>query len=147
MKNISKIAIIFTLLFVVYHAAEFMIVFKNNPFCFFAFQGLFFILAWILGNWYSQNGLSAWGVVFTNKAIKVAALGSVMGIVLYGLPFAVCLWFGIEKIINIPDLKTIFITGLPFIIGVLFSSISEDILTRGVIYAQFHTKLKSHCWL
>jgi membrane protease YdiL (CAAX protease family) len=146
MKNNWKIAIIFSLLFVVYHSAEYMIVFKNNPVAFFLFQGFFFILAWILGNWYSQNGLTAWGLPFTSKVIKFIAMGFVMGIILYGLPFTVSLLFGVEKIIKIPDLKTIIATSLPFTIGVLFSSFSEDILTRGIFYAQFHTRLKSY-WL
>ena len=69
-----------------------------------------------------------------------------MGIILYGFPFAISLFFGVEEIVKIPDLKTIILSSLPFAIGVFFSSLSEDILTRGIIYAQFHTKLKSH-WL
>ena len=146
MKNTWKIAIIFGLLFIIYHCAEYMIVFKNNPVDFFLFQGLFFILAWIFGNWYTQDGLTAWGMPFKRKAIKLILWGLATGIFLYGLPFAISLLFGVEQIIKIPNLKTIFNASLPFAIGVLFSSFSEDILTRGIVYKQFHKKVKPH-WL
>ncbi len=146
MKSNWKTAVIFLFLFVVYHCAEYMIVFKNSPVYFFLLQGLFFSLAWIFGNWYSQNGLTAWGLPFKRKMLRLSAIGFVMGIILYGFPFAISLLFGVEEIVKIPDLKTIILSSLPFAVGVFFSSLSEDILTRGVIYAQFHTKLKTY-WL
>jgi membrane protease YdiL (CAAX protease family) len=144
MKNNWKAIFVFCMLFIVYHSAEYMIVFKNNPSYFFVLQGLFFILAWLLGHWYSQNGLAAWGLSFNRKKIRLMIIGFAMGIVLYGIPFAVSLFLGVEEIIKIPHLKTIIISSLPFAIGVFFSSFSEDILTRGILYAKFHATSKPY---
>ena len=142
MKNTWKIVVVFLVLFLVYHAAEYMIVFKNNPLYFFCFQGLFFVLAWFFGNWYSQNGLTAWGLPFQKKAFRLTAVGVVMGVVLYAFPFGISLLFGVENIVKIPDFPSFLRASLPFAFGVFFSSFSEDILTRGVLYAAFGTKVK-----
>lgn len=142
MKQYWKIIVVFVLLFLVYHGAEYMIVFKNNVIGFLVLQGLFFVLAWFLGNWYSGNGLKAWGLPFNRKVFKLAGIGLGMGILLYGLPFAVSLLLGVEQVVNVPNLKTMVMMSLPFAFGVLFSSFSEDILTRGILYSQFHTTLK-----
>ena len=123
-----------------------MIVFLNDPVSFFLFQGLFFLLAWVLGNWYSNNGLAAWGLPFRARALGLFLWGIPMGIFLYGFSYTISLWAGVEYIIKIPDLNAIFTLSLPFAIGVLFSSFSEDILTRGIIFKHFHTTLKPH-WL
>lgn len=142
MKQYWKIIVVFVLLFLFYHGAEYMIVFKNNVVGFLLFQGLFFITAWFLGNWYSGNGLKAWGLPFNKKVVRMAAIGLIMGILLYGLPFVISLLLGVEQVVNIPNLKTMVMMSLPFAFGVLFSSFSEDILTRGILYSQFHTTLK-----
>lgn len=142
MKQYWKISVVFILLFLVYHGAEYMIVFENNVVGFLLLQGLFFIMAWFLGNWYSGNGLKAWGLPFNKKGVKMAGIGLIMGILLYGLPFMISLLLGVEQVVNIPDIKTMVMMSLPFAFGVLFSSFSEDVLTRGIIYSQFHTTLK-----
>ncbi len=146
MTNSFKIVIIFTVLFLVYHSAEYAIVFKNNALAFFLFQGLFFVLAWVFGNWYSANGLTAWGLPFRRKAFKFIIFGIIMGVFLYGLPFILSLYLGVEQIVKIPNTRNIFNASLPFAVGVLFSSFSEDVLTRGIIYAHFHSKIKPQ-WL
>lgn len=142
MKQYWKISVVFILLFLFYHGAEYMIVFENNVVGFLLLQGLFFIMAWFLGNWYSGNGLKAWGLPFNKKGVKMAGIGLIMGILLYGLPFMISLLLGVEQVVNIPDIKTMVMMSLPFAFGVLFSSFSEDVLTRGIIYSQFHTTLK-----
>lgn len=141
-----KIAIIFAVLFFVYHSAEYMIVFKNNPVSFFLFQGLFFILAWLFGNWYLGNGLGAWGLPFRRKIVVFIMWGVIIGVFLYGIPFILSLLLGLERIVKIPDAYNILNVSLPFAIGVLFSSFSEDILTRGILYAELHSKVKPQ-WL
>jgi len=55
-KEILKTSISFIVLFVLYHLAEYMIVFKNHVAGFFIFQFLFFLSAWVLGNWNQKNG-------------------------------------------------------------------------------------------
>ena len=137
-----KTAIIFAVLFIVYHSAEYMIVFKNNPVSFFLFQGLFFILAWVFGNWYSGNGLAAWGLPFTRKIVPFFAWGVILGILLYAIPFFINLLLEVEQIVKVPNAFSILNASLPFAFGVLFSSFSEDILTRGIIYAELYSKVK-----
>lgn len=145
LKKSAKLAISFLLLFALYHLAEYMIVFRNNSIGFLVFQLLFFLSAWLLGNWISKNGLAAWAL---SSKIKWSHLliGVILGIAIYAIPYFISLASGNEKISQIPDFSRILSSSLPFAFGVLFSSFSEDILTRGVIYAGFKNKLKPF-WL
>jgi membrane protease YdiL (CAAX protease family) len=146
--NVKQIKIIvsFVILFALYHFAEYMIVFKNNAFGFFSFQILFFVIAVLLGNWYSKKGLATWGLPFSKKIFRPFIFGTVLGIVMYAVPFLASISLGIEKIANVPAIGDIFMLSLPFAFGVLFSSISEDVLTRGIIYTHFNNKIKT-IWL
>ncbi len=142
LSSSSKLLLSFLILFSAYHLAEYMIMFRNNPVLFFTFQILFFISAFVLGNWYSGKGLAAWGLPFSKRLFSPLIFGILMGILLYGLPFTLSLFLGIEKITTIPSFGVVVQSSLPFAIGVLFTSFSEDILTRGLIYAHFSRKLK-----
>ena len=137
-----KLILSFVILFLLYHAAEYMILFENDVTGFFIFQTLFFVAAFALGNWYSKEGLAAWGLHFSAKLFKPLFIGILSGIVIYAIPYYLSLAIGIETIIKVPGLSEIVKTSLPFIFGVLFSSFSEDILTRGLIYKHFNHKLK-----
>ena len=60
--NVSlKILIGFILLFSLYHAAEYMIMFENNIPGFFLFQFLFFFSAWLISKWQSGKGFLSLG--------------------------------------------------------------------------------------
>jgi hypothetical protein len=52
-----KIVLTFVSLFLLYHLAEYMILFRNNVLGFFGFQALFFITAWLFEKWYNKQGL------------------------------------------------------------------------------------------
>ncbi|MGB8706109.1 MAG: type II CAAX endopeptidase family protein, partial [Gillisia sp.] len=132
----------FILLFVLYHLAEYMLMFNNNIPLFFTFQILFFGAAILLGNWYSKNGLSAWGLPLSRKIITRVLLGIVLGFILYAIPYWLSIRFGIEKITAVPSIKEIIKNSLPFTFGVLLTSFSEDILTRGLIFSHLHGKIK-----
>jgi membrane protease YdiL (CAAX protease family) len=119
-----------------------MILFENNIAGFFIFQTLFFIAAFALGNWYSKEGLAAWGLNFSSKLFKPLFIGMLFGILVYAIPYCMSLVFGIETIIRVPGLFEIVKASLPFVFGVLFSSFAEDILTRGLIYKHFNHKIK-----
>ena len=116
--------------------------FKNNIPLFFTFQIIFFITATILGKWYSGNGLSTWGLPFKRKILINIIIGILLGILLYSVPYCLALIFEIEKISKIPPILTIIENSYPFAIGVIFTSLSEDILTRGLIFAHFNRRLK-----
>jgi uncharacterized protein len=141
-KNNLQFFISFAILFILYHGAEYMIVFKNSIPGFFALQALFFVAAWILGKWYSANGLSAWGLLFNTKTIRNLFIGMIAGILIYGITFFLSIRLGIETIVSVPPTATIIKKSLPFVLGVFFSSLSEDVLTRGTIYAHYNTKVK-----
>lgn len=137
-----KVLVSFVVLFALYHGAEYFILFQNNAAGFLGGQALFFITAGLLGAWYRRNCLRAWGLPFTRQAWGPLLSGVVLGVVLYAVPFFVALAFGIEKVVQVPDGATIVQASLPFAFGVLFSSFSEDVLTRGVPYAHFRKKMK-----
>jgi uncharacterized protein len=138
-----KIVVIFLFLFSAYHAAEYMIVFKNNVSGFFLFQSLFFILALLFGNWYSGNGLTAWGLPISKNSLNNFVTGICFGFCIYATSYFIALATGVEKIVKIPVLSEVIKTGIPFAFGVFFSSLSEDVLTRGLLYSHFKNKLRS----
>lgn len=137
-----KIFCCFLLLFFLYHTAEYWIMFRNNVLLFFLSQILFFVSSYLLGNWYSGNGLMAWRLPLHSKIYKRALLGMVLGIFLYAIPYVLAMILEIEFISEIPTITTILTSSLPFAMGVFFTSFSEDILTRGLIFAHFHKKIK-----
>lgn len=144
-KNL-EILVSFGVLFLLYHGAEYMIVFQNSVIGFFGFQILFFTATYVLGNWYKGNGLTCWGLPFGRKYIKLIPIGILIGILIYALPYCFSLIAGIEEITVFPKWMILIQSVLPFAFGVLFSSFSEDILTRGLIYSHFNTRIGT-IWL
>jgi uncharacterized protein len=140
---IVKIIISFAILFLLYHLAEFLILFKKSTLGFLIFQLLFFTAAYILGNWSNKTGLSFWGLPFSKKILKYSLIGIPLGIVLYAITFLSSLVLGVEFITGMPDLTAVIETSLPFILGVIFSSFSEDILTRGIVFRLLKDRLKN----
>jgi membrane protease YdiL (CAAX protease family) len=137
----SKAIVSFIVLFLLYHAAEYMILFKNNIPGYFVFHLLFFSAAYLLGNWYNKNGLAAWGLPFIKGTLKLVGLGTIAGIFLYGIPYAFTMISGNEKVVNVPEFKTIILTASPFVFGVIFSSVSEDLFTRGIVINHLRGKV------
>lgn len=142
-NDVLKIVISFILLFFFYHAAEYMILFKSSGVGFILLQLLFFVAAWILGNWNNKNGLAFWGLPFTKTVLRYVLIGIPLGIILYAVPFLISLYLGIEMVSHIPGMAAGIYASLPFAFGVLFSSLSEDILTRGIVFRLFHKKVKN----
>ena len=131
----------FLCLFALYHAAEYMIVFKKNPGGFLAFQGVFFVAAWIIAQWQFKENLAAWGLSLKKHFIQHLLLGMMMGIILYGVTYIINLVSGAEVKVAIPQLPYIISPLLLFVFGNFFSSFSEDILTRGYLYRHVHGKV------
>lgn len=127
----------FAALFCLYHAAEYMIVFKNSAVGFLGFQALFFCGAWCIAKVQFKQGLDAWGLSTSKFFFWHLLTGMLMGIVLYGLTFGISLLTGAEKIIGTPSWNAIAAPLGLFIFGNFFSSMSEDILTRGYLYKHF----------
>lgn len=142
-SDILKISISFVVLFILYHSAEFMILFKNSTGGFLIFQFIFFLSAWILGNWNKKNGFGFWGLSFSKLKTKQVLIGIILGIILYGIPYLISLSFGIESLSKVPPLPDIIKAGIPFSFGVIFSSFAEDILTRGTVFRLLNDKIKT----
>jgi len=144
-RKIIIVLIGFILLFGLYHAAEYMIVFKNSPLGFLGFQLLFFVAARLIAKWQSLPGLAAWGLSGKKYFLKHLLLGMVMGLLLYGLTFMISILLGAEKITLLPEMDAIIGPLSLFIFGNFFSSVSEDILTRGYVYQHLNRKVSN--WL
>lgn len=140
-KKSIKVMVSFILLFVLYHAAEYMIVFKNNAAGFLGFQLLFFVLAWLLGKWYNGKGLDAWGLSFQGSGKSLFLIGILAGVFIYALPLGLSLLLGYEAIASVPEFSELLMASLPFAFGVFFSSFSEDVLTRGLIFTGWEKQL------
>lgn len=142
-RKIFKIFFSFLIMFILYHSAEFMILFKKSIIGFFIFQFFFFLLVWLLGNWNHKNGFTFWGLSYTSLKIRYAVIGITLGLVLYTIPYLISLLLGIEFIIKVPLWTDILKAGIPFSFGLIFSSFSEDILTRSTVFLLFKNKIKN----
>lgn len=141
--SILSIVLGFIILFGLYHAAEYMIVFKNHATGFLAFQIVFFIAAWVIARWQFGAGLSAWGLDAKASLIKHLLLGITMGIALYGATFWLSNISGAESMANVPSFASIAGPLSLFVFGNFFSSFSEDILTRGYVYKHLNGRISN----
>jgi len=137
-----KAVIGFTILFLLYHTAEYMIVSRNNSGAFLIFQAFFFAAAWGIAQWQFRQGLSAWGLSTKKHFLNQLLLGMLMGIILYGLTYCINLITDIERKVAIPEASLLIKSLLMFVFGNFFSSFSEDILTRGYLYKHLNGKVK-----
>lgn len=83
---------------------------------------------------------------FSKLKIKYILIGLILGLILYAGPYIISLFLGIEIISKIPPWTDILKSGIPFSFGVLFSSFSEDILTRGTVFRLLNDKAKT-AWI
>jgi membrane protease YdiL (CAAX protease family) len=141
-KIISAVAG-FIVLFTLYHAAEYMIVFRGSAIGFLLFQLLFFVAAWIIAKWQSKRGLAAWGLGLGKHFPKHLMMGIAMGAVLYGGTFLFSVLLGTERVVQYPTFGAAIPPLLLFVFGNFFSSFSEDILTRGYLYNHLRGRINS----
>lgn len=134
----------FVLLFACYHAAEYMMLFQNSPTGFLGLSIIFLAAAGAIAKWQGFDGLSAWGLVFKKSARGQLGTGLLVGICIYTLYTVTSLFLDIDRIKEIPPV-TVFISQFAlFAFGTFFSSLSEDILTRGYLYRFFHKNTKPY---
>lgn len=136
-----KIIAGFLILFGLYHAAEYFILFKYNPYMFLMIQGSFLLTAFFIARWQGFKNLAAWGLLKSKKTWTEFITGMLLGFLLYFSTYLICLLSGAEKIQGIPAIASFLPKLLFFGFGVFFSSISEDILTRGYLYKHFGHRL------
>ena len=131
----------FVILFLAYHIAEYFVLFDYNPILFIVIQIIFFLLAWWVGRWQGYKGLQAWGLGLQKGWFGQLLIGMLLGIILYGGCYFLNLWLGSERITHIPGFKEILPQLSLFCLGTLFSSFSEDVLTRGYIVKHLNNKI------
>ncbi len=146
MKQPALLKIIagFIILFCCYHAAEYMMLFKNSATGFLLLSFVFFIVAWLVAKWQGLEGLAAWGMVIERKGLKQLGLGLLAGGIVYGIYFLTSLALDIDRIKEVPPLGTFISQFLLFALGTFFSSLSEDVLVRGYLYRFLNRKINPY---
>ncbi len=136
-----KIITGFVLLFLIYHVAEYMILEKNSAVGFLAVSLLFFIVAWLVSRWQGRTGFSAWGVCFSKKNGQLFLLGLLAGLIINALMVLTSLAVGMEKISFIPLWRDFLTQTSLLVFGTFISSLTEDILTRGYLFAHLKGRI------
>ena len=129
----------FAILFAAYHAAEYMVLYQSGTAGFLALQLLFFVLAWLIAKAQGYKGLSSWGMTVNRSTLFYLSIGLATGIVLNTIAYTTCLYMGIEATNYIPSAGDFVQQSALLIFGTFFSSLSEDVLTRGYIYRHFNS--------
>ena len=138
MKNTLTVLSGFFILFILYHGAEYMIVFQNSALGFLSFHLAFVMAAYLIGKWQFGKGLQTWGFIIGKKWSIQLLAGCITGVLLYSVTFCIALKSGAEQIQYTPPADKIpGVFGL-FVFGNFFSSFSEDVLTRAYIHKHFH---------
>lgn len=141
MKKILSVTTGFLILFLLYHAAEYMIVYRNSATGFFAFHAAFFFAAFLIAKWQFGKGLEAWGFKLNKHTAIQVLTGFVFGIFLYTTTFSISLWLGVERLEFVPAADKILpVLGL-FVLGNIFASFSEDVLTRAYVATHLYGRV------
>jgi len=140
----AKAVLGFMALFACYHAAEYMMLFQNSPTGFLGLSIVFFVVAWLLAKWQGLPGLTAWGMIFEKKAWDQLGTGLAVGIIVYILFTLSSFALDIDRIKEIPPASVFISQFLLFAFGTFFSSLSEDVLTRGYLYRFFTGKMNGY---
>lgn len=141
---VAKAIIGFIALFACYHAAEYMMLFQNSPAGFLGLSIVFLIVAWLAAKWQGLPGLSAWGMVFQKKSLGQLATGLAVGIIVYTLYTFSSYLLDLDRIKEIPPASVFISQFFLFAFGTFFSSLSEDVLTRGYLYRFFNGKMNNY---
>lgn len=140
-RSVLKICTGFFILFGIYHAAEYMILFKNSTAGFLFLQVVFFAAAWLIAKWQTGQGFKAWGFATGEKSVQQLLCGLISGFVLYGLYYITSLLLHTEEMLSVPSSDVFIKQFLYFGFGTALSSLSEDLLTRAYLYRFMHDKV------
>lgn len=93
----------FVLLFLLYHGAEYFVIFQYHPLAFLCIQIAFFTAAYVIARWQGYRGFSAWGLDISNGWLPSLLTGMAFGILLYAAVWLVNLVTGKEFIEQPPS--------------------------------------------
>jgi len=136
MKPISLLSFLlgFTALFTCYHAAEYMVLYMNSSIGFLGLSTLFFVIAFAVARWQGYQGLSAWGMVFKKSNFIFLLAGLLAGLAVNTLAYLASMALNQEMVSFIPPVQQFIPQASLLIFGCAFSSLTEDVLTRGYLY-------------
>lgn len=137
----------FFILFCLYHAAEYFVLFKYNPAVFLSIQLLFFTAAFLIAKRQGYKGFSAWALKPSKGWWLQMLTGMAMGVLLYALSFYISTVVNGQTVGGLPLLPAVITPLGLFWFGNLFSSLSEDILTRGYLFRHIRPKIPSELFL
>jgi uncharacterized protein len=133
----------FTALFTCYHAAEYMVLYMNSPAGFLGLSALFFIVAWMVARWQGYKSLSAWGMSFKKSHFVFLLAGLLAGLTVNMLAFLSSLALHQQMVSFIPPIHQFIPQASLLIFGCAFSSLTEDVLTRGYLYRHLTGKVST----
>jgi len=131
----------FVLLFLCYHTAEYLMLFRNSALGFLAVSAIFFPLAFFIGRRQGDKNLQGWGILFEKRFPVYFLTGLLSGLALSSLMFITCLMLGVEAISFVPPLPGFLSQAALLIFGCSLSSLTEDVLTRGYFFRHAGKKL------
>jgi hypothetical protein len=138
--TLVKIITGFLLLFACYHAAEYSMLSRNSPLGFLALSILFFPLAFFIARWQGDKSLHRWGFMVKKTFPAFLLTGLLTGLVISSAMALACLVLKIEVISFMPPLPQAISGATLLTFGCAFSSLTEDVLTRGYLYRHFRNK-------
>ncbi|HJW16179.1 MAG TPA: CPBP family intramembrane glutamic endopeptidase [Flavisolibacter sp.] len=145
MKPLSLLPFLlgFTALFTCYHAAEYMVLYMNSPIGFLCLSVLFFIVAMVIARWQGYKGLAAWGMSFQKNNLIFLMAGLLAGLTVNTISFLVSLALNKEMVSFIPGIQQFIPQASLLIFGCAFSSLTEDVLTRGYLYRHLNGRIST----
>ncbi|PJJ76463.1 CAAX prenyl protease-like protein [Thermoflavifilum aggregans] len=143
-QSIYSLIVGFLVLFVLYHLAEYMIMFRNSAPGFLLMQALFFVAAYLIARWQFGKGLAVWGLLKNKNLVKQILVGLCVGATIYGVTFYLSILSGAEHVVQVLDTSSILKSYGLFVFGNFFSSFSEDILTRGYVFSHANQKMNEY---
>ena len=141
-KRLLSVITGFLLLFVVYHFPEFFSAFWIMA----AFKTGFLVLAYILARMQGWKGLGGYGLGLNRKWIMDLLKGVFIGLLFFALAVMAAVFLGYAQFVEIDSTATI-LNQLPLLLLMTaIPSVTEDILTRGYLYAHFK-RMKPIHWI
>jgi membrane protease YdiL (CAAX protease family) len=138
--TLTKIIAGFLLLFACYHAAEYCMLYRNSSWGFLLLSLLFFAVAFFIARWQGDKDLRQWGLTIRKTFPSFLLTGLLTGLAVSSCMALTCLALNIEVISFVPSLPQFLTQAALLTFGCAFSSLTEDVLTRGYLYRHFKNK-------
>jgi hypothetical protein len=140
--SLGRILAGFLILFLCYHGAEYMILFRNSIPGFFTGTALFLAAAFLIGIIQFGHHFRPWGLAANRTTLLQGCIGLCTGLIVYTTAWLAGVYFQMEVVAAVPDRATFITSGGLLVAGCFFSSLTEDMLTRGFVFAHLRGKIR-----